>query len=98
MHLKTAEVQRMATQRSGASERTAMLAVCVVITVTTSAIAVATQRGTPPQPVPRDAPAITAFVDRVNAYVALHQQLEKTTPKLPDAATPKQIDDRQRAL
>jgi hypothetical protein len=77
-----------------------MLAVCVVIAVTTSALAIAAQRGAPPQPQPGagNAPAVTAFVDRVNAYVALHQRLEKTAPKLPDAATPKQIDDRQRAL
>lgn len=77
---------------------TAMLAACVAITVTLSAGAVAAQRQTTPQPPTRDVPAIADFVARVNAYVALHRRLENTAPKLPDAATPTQIDDRQRAL
>jgi hypothetical protein len=74
-----------------------MLAACVSIAVTTSAlVTVAQTRATPPT-AKRD-PAIGEFVDRVNAYVALHQGLENKAPKLPDAATPKQIDDRQRGL
>ena len=65
--------------------------------VTGSPVATGGQGGTPPPPAKRD-PAIAGFVDRVNTYVALHQRLENKAPKLPDAATPQQIDDRQRAL
>lgn len=87
----------MSTMLSGPPVRTAMLAACVAIAVTTSAlVTVAQTRATPPA-AKRD-PAIGEFVDRVNAYVALHQGLENKAPKLPDAATPKQIDDRQRSL
>ena len=82
---------------SGSPVRTAMLAACVAIAVTTSAlVTVAQTRATPPTA--KLDPAIGEFVDRVNGYVALHQGLENKSPKLPDAATPKQIDDRQRAL
>jgi hypothetical protein len=45
-----------------------------------------------------DAQAVIGFLDRVNAYVAIHQKLEAKAPKLPDQATPKQIDDRQRGF
>ena len=90
----------MATQptlRPGPSVRTGMLAASVAIAVTMCAMAVAAQR---PAPVAakRDDPAIAGFLDCVNAYLALHQRLENTTPKVPDGATPRQIDDRQRAL
>ena len=74
-----------------------MLAACVAIAVTTSPVAIAAQRPAAPAPAKRD-PAIAGFLDRVNAYVALHQRLESKMPKLPDNATPKQIDDNQRAL
>lgn len=90
----------MATQptlRPGPSVRTGMLAASVAIAVTMCAMAVAAQRQVPVA-AKRDDPAIAGFLDRVNAYLALHQRLESTTPKLPDGATPKQIDDRQRAL
>ena len=36
--------------------------------------------------------------DRVKEYVDLHQKLERSLPKLPDDATPQQIDKNQRAL
>lgn len=39
-----------------------------------------------------------AFKERVVSYVALHEKLEATLPKLPDKATPQQIDANQRAL
>ena len=45
-----------------------------------------------------DAAAIKDFVDRVNQYVALHKKLEATLPKLPEKATPEQIDQNERAL
>jgi hypothetical protein len=43
-------------------------------------------------------PAVTVFVERVNAYVALHKKLEATLPKLPQSATPQQIDQNERRL
>lgn len=45
-----------------------------------------------------DAAAVAQFMDRVNAYVAVHQKFEREAPTLPDEATPQQIDQTQRAL
>lgn len=42
--------------------------------------------------------AIAAFDARVKEYLALRSKLEATLPKLPDKATPQQIDQHQRAL
>ena len=50
-----------------------------------------------PQPGPKE-PAVAVFVERVNEYVALHKKLEATLPKLPEKATPQQIDQNERAL
>jgi hypothetical protein len=36
--------------------------------------------------------------DRIKAYVALHRKLEGSLPKLPDEASPDQLDRNQRAL
>ena len=52
---------------------------------------------TTPQPGPKD-PAVAGFVERVNQYVALHKKLEATLPKLPQEATPQQIDQNERRL
>jgi len=38
------------------------------------------------------------FVTRVNAYVVIHLQAERAAPKLPQEATPQQIDQTQRAM
>ncbi len=45
-----------------------------------------------------DAAAVASFLDRVNAYVAVHKKLEATLTKLPKEATPRQIDQNERAL
>jgi hypothetical protein len=45
-----------------------------------------------------DGPAVKAFMDRVNEYVALHKKLEATLPVLSKEATPEQIDKNERAL
>ena len=45
-----------------------------------------------------DAAAITEFMKRVDAYVALHRKLESAVPKAPAEATPRQIDQAQRSL
>jgi hypothetical protein len=45
-----------------------------------------------------DAAALATMNDRLRAYVELHQKLERSLPKLPDNATPKQIDTNQRQL
>jgi len=52
----------------------------------------------PTQPVNDDAKALAAFLDRVNQYVAVHQKLENTLPKLSKDSTPQQVDGHQRAL
>lgn len=39
-----------------------------------------------------------AFLKRIDAYMQLHKKLEAEVPKLPDKATPQQIDQNQRAL
>lgn len=41
---------------------------------------------------------IAEFMKRVNAYVEIHVAAEKLSPKLPQEATPLQIDQNQRAL
>jgi hypothetical protein len=45
-----------------------------------------------------DAATIADFMKRVNEYVALHKQLERKLPALPDKATPQQMDTHERAL
>jgi hypothetical protein len=45
-----------------------------------------------------DAAALATMNDRLGEYVALHQQIESTLPKLSDAATPEEIDQNQRAF
>jgi hypothetical protein len=45
-----------------------------------------------------ESPVVTDFMRRVEDYVALHRQLERTLPALPDDATPVQIDQAQRGL
>jgi hypothetical protein len=75
-----------------------MLAAYVAIGVTVGAVAAIARQQAAPPPSGRDVPAIADFLDRVTAYAALHRRLENTAPKLPDEATPAQIDARQRAL
>ncbi|HYN06025.1 MAG TPA: hypothetical protein VES67_01420 [Vicinamibacterales bacterium] len=61
-------------------------------------------RGGVQQPAPKAQPAdlqakvFADFMERVKAYVAVHQKAEATLPPLPKEATPKQIDQSQRAL
>jgi hypothetical protein len=43
-----------------------------------------------------DAKALATMNDRLKAYVEVHKRIEKKLPKLPDKATPKQIDANQR--
>ena len=45
-----------------------------------------------------EAQSVVEFKDRVKEYVALHEKLEATLPKVPDKATPEQVDYNQRAL
>jgi hypothetical protein len=62
----------------------------------------------PPQPAPQgraaippknpDAPVIDDFLSRVKEYVALQKKLAGKLTKVPDEATPEQIDKNQRAL
>ena len=42
--------------------------------------------------------ALATMNDRLKEYVDLHLRLERTLPKLPDEATPQQIDKNQRAF
>jgi hypothetical protein len=43
-----------------------------------------------------DAKALGTMNDRLKEYVDLHRKIEATLPKLPDEATPEQIDKNQR--
>ena len=52
----------------------------------------------PKSPVNPKRVAPPEFLERVKGYMALHQKLEATLPKLPKEATPQQIDTDQRAL
>jgi hypothetical protein len=45
-----------------------------------------------------DAAALATMNDGLRRYVELHKELERDLPKLPDDATPEQIDRNQRAL
>ena len=62
------------------------------------------QRGGVQQPAPKPQTAIVQekvvadFMERIKAYVALHKKFEDSLPRVPKEATPKQIDDNQRAL
>jgi hypothetical protein len=47
---------------------------------------------------PSDPTAVADFLQRLEQYVALHRKLEAELPKLPDEATPEQIDQSQRGL
>ncbi|HXT68784.1 MAG TPA: hypothetical protein VN700_03460 [Vicinamibacterales bacterium] len=46
----------------------------------------------------RDQKTIADFQKRMSDYVALHKKIESSLPKLPDRATPEQIDKNQRAF
>lgn len=54
--------------------------------------------GQGPSPATADAPVWADFVTRVNVYVAVHLAAERAAPKLPQEATPVQIDQTQRAM
>ena len=45
---------------------------------------------------PADAAALATMNGRLRDYLALHTKIESTLPKLPDDATPEQIDKNQR--
>jgi hypothetical protein len=45
-----------------------------------------------------DAAALATMNDRLKEYIELHLKLEKALPRLPDEATPEQIDKNQRAF
>ena len=47
---------------------------------------------------PADAQALATMNDKLKDYIDLHTKLEGTLPKLPDDATPQQIDKNQRAF
>jgi hypothetical protein len=48
------------------------------------------------QPVNADAKAMADFKARVDAYIALHKKIRSALPRLPEEATPEQIDKHQR--
>ena len=54
--------------------------------------------GQDPAPTNPDAKTIADFQARVKEYATLHQKLEATLPKLPEAATSEQITAHQQAL
>lgn len=58
----------------------------------------AVSAGQGPSPATPDAQVVADFMTRVNAYLAIHLQAERAAPKLPQEATPLQIDQTQRAM
>lgn len=62
------------------------------------------QRGGVQQPAPKPQPAavqekvIADYMERVKTYVALHKKIEDALPRLGKEASPKQVDDNQRAF
>jgi hypothetical protein len=70
--------------------------VCVPVLVL--AVTAGSGRTTAAQTAPADSPAVAEFLTRLEEYVALHRTLEGEAPRLPDEATPQQIDQSQRAL
>jgi hypothetical protein len=50
------------------------------------------------QPVNTDAKALAGFLERVHRYVAVHQKLESSLPRLSKESSPQEIDKHQRAL
>lgn len=63
-----------------------------------AASTLAAAQGLDQRNVNRDARIAAEFLGRVNAYMDLHAGLESKLPKLPNDATPEQIDTHQRAL
>lgn len=57
-----------------------------------------TEAGQAGAPVNKDAQALASMHERIKEYIALHNKLEATLPKLPKEADPKEIDENQRAL
>jgi hypothetical protein len=51
-----------------------------------------------PVPSPVETKALTGFSNRVNAYLDMHNRLERTLPNLSKETTPQAIDQHQRAL
>jgi hypothetical protein len=47
---------------------------------------------------PADAQVLAAMSERIGQYVELHKQVEQTLPKLPEEATPEEIDRNQRTF
>lgn len=50
------------------------------------------------QPVNPDAKALATMLERINDYVEVHRKIEDKLPKLSTEASPKEIDQHQRAL
>jgi hypothetical protein len=78
-------------------EKTATVPSAAPATTDSATAAPSTQRVVGPLS-PEDAAALSTLNDRLRDYIALHVKLEKSLPKLPDDATPLQIDKNQRAF
>jgi hypothetical protein len=63
-----------------------------------TASAAGTRNAGAPQRVNAAASTQAEFLKRIDAYMQLHKKLEAMVAKLPDQATPQQIDQNQRAL
>jgi hypothetical protein len=63
-----------------------------------SLLVTAVSAGAQGAPVNADAKVMAEFTTRVEAYAALQRKIRDAIPKLPDEATPRQIDTHQRAL
>lgn len=79
------------------ASRTAVIALAGTIAAVTAVLS-ATQLQAQQTPVNQDAKTMADFKTRVGVYVELHRKLEGSLPKLPEEATPQQIDSNQRNL
>src|SRR3954466_13157649 len=78
--------------------RTALPACCAALVGVLALSPASSLKASPQRQVNQVAAAQAEFLKRVDDYMQLHKKIEATLPKLPDNATPQQIDQNQRAL
>ena len=75
-----------------------MASVRLLIVLVLAALAASCSQKAEKPVLPSEEPGFAAFEAAMKDHLALHDKLEATLPKLPDKATPQQIDERRRAL
>ena len=75
-----------------------LIAACCAVVPSLTRVHGQAQTNKAPAPPNKDAVTLEAFKKRMQDYVALHKKIETGAAKLPDKATPQQIDTAQREL